>query len=86
MKTLLITTLLLGACATGKTAETDASAMSVAQNRQTCLEHMHLAEAYHQRAEHLNGGKGTYTAQVSAEQQEELARPHCAAVQHADAR
>ena len=81
MKTLLIATLFLTACATENAAGTHPGDMSAAQHHQACLEHKHLAEAYRHRAETLNGGKGTYTAQVNAEEQEEIARQHGTAAQ-----
>jgi len=85
MKSLIIVAIFgLGACATGRAPGTNPGDMSAASHRQEAAHERQVADAYRQRAHDLNGGKGTYTAEVTADEQESIAKQHEEAARQVD--
>lgn len=66
----------LGACMKTKAPGTNPSDMTAQQHRDECMKHKQIAAAYEKREKELHGGKGTYTAQYTKEEHEDVAKQH----------
>lgn len=64
------------ACISHDAPGTKPAEMSAAEHLAECRRHESLAEAYDQRARELRGGKGTYTAQYTADHERRVAKQH----------
>jgi hypothetical protein len=86
MKVILITifAIALGACATGKAAGTSPADMTVEQHLHAAVTEERIAAAYRKRAMDLHGGKGTYSAEVAADEHDAIAKQHRSAAAHVD--
>ena len=74
----------LGACTKTKPAGTHPGDMTAEQHREACQKHKQEAAAYQERADKLDGGKGTYTAASEAKTHDDVAAQHEAAGKQVD--
>lgn len=72
------------ACTKTKAPGTNPSDMTAEQHRDACIEHKKMAARDEQHAKDLDGGKGTYTAQVAAADHNDVANQHGDAAKQVD--
>lgn len=86
LRTTIAVALALGlfGCISHKAPGTKPADMSATEHRDECKKHEELAASYDQRAKELDGGKGTYTAQYTADHERNVAKQHGEAAKTVD--
>ena len=73
---ILLSVLFAVGCTKSKAPGTKPSDMTAEQHRQACVDQKRKGDANQKRADALNGGKGTYTAETAAENHNDIAMQH----------